>query len=511
MTDLSLLGGALGLGTQPSFDPGEAKGYLTELKSQGDKSRGELTRRRAATEGELSRDKTALESGYDDTVARRRAVVGNMQSIVDEATKALLEARQNRSSLPMLAAGSAMMMPSSTGGLGASLGAAGLTAAPYIAADRKSADEDIMRRANLRSLPLTMGDSLESDIGRTQAARLANTEAGQDAHRKLIETGLQQDVNTNQTQQGAVVRGMLTANATGMKAVQKEMTDMRKQAGLEAKNRMAAAIRDGTTYEGDNAEVEGKLTEAIYAQMFKDRYGVWPAQHAAGIAGKELSPAQLETGVPKMPRSVPKETKQERDTYTSIANLGNTAENNLSSLDFAQPPPGQQVPGMMSGPALWASRLAEAVGLEGDWGKKIAEAGTSVGAQQAIMRNFVLTMQQQQKGVQTEGDAKRMSEAIVNTTNTEQLNKLMYSWMRSQALSAQWQADVADSYVKANKNRASGINEHMNQHGRLPLVRPGPNGAKVTLSDYVDGFTKQHPDLKRDEAQKQAIEMWNTL
>lgn len=462
MSDISLLGGALGLGT-PSYDPKEAKGYLTELGTQQQKTERE----------------------YNDIIARRREKVDEMRRIVEDATQSLLQARQGEINLPLLAAGAAMMMPTSTGGLGASLGQAGMAAAPFVTADRQRQQNNIMQLANLQTMPLTMGEVIDRDTAGQLATRLGNLEQ----------------------QRSAVTRGTLTAQMTGMKAVQKEVGDLRRQAAQEAKNQMASALRSGSTYEKDNAEVERELTDAIYAQLFHQRYGTWPGQ---ATAGRDLSAEEIAQQVPKMPRSIPKETKQERDTYTSISTLGQTAEENLSALDFAEPA-GSQVPGMLAGPALWAAKLAEVVGLGGDWGKEIADAGADVGKMKAILNKFVLSLQTEQKGVQTEGDAKRMQEAIASVSNPAQLNKLMFSWMRSQALAARFQADLADQYVRGNKNRASGINAFLNEKARLPLVRPGPNNAKVTLWDYVDAYARQNPDMPKGEAQRKAIEMWQSL
>jgi hypothetical protein len=528
MSDTSILGGVLGLGSNVSYDPEAAKGYLTQIeqrKADTDRKFEEAQSRRRGAVGEakgyLKEQEgraTKLEGNYDDLVAQRRATVANMQKVVEEATRALLQTRENRVNLPLLAAGSAMMMPTSTGGLGASLGQAGMSAAPFISADRKSNDENIMRMANLKSIPLTMGEAIDRDVGSDISGRLGRAETARektmqsvlamnDSIDKDTAAQLAQRGNVLEQQQGAVTRGVMTAQTTGMKQVQKDLNDLRKQAANEAKNRMAIALRDGSTYEGDDAETEGQLTEALYQQLFKQKYGVWPAQ---ANTGKDATPEEIEKSVPKMPRSIPKETKQERDTYTAISSLGSTSEGQLSALEFAQSDR-PQVPGMLAGPALWASRLAEVVGLDGDWGKQIADAGTDVGKMKAIVQGFVLKMQTEQKGVQTEGDAKRMAEAIANVTNTEGLNKLMFSWMRSQALGAKYAADQADAYVKGNKGRASGINAHMNEKGRVPLVRSGPGGGKVTLWDYVQAYTARNPEMKREEAEKKAIEMWNSL
>lgn len=462
MSDISILGGALGLGANPSYDPSEAKGYLTTL----------------------NREQTRTEGEYKDAVAQRRARVAQMQSVVDDATKALIEARVGRTNLPLMAAGAAMMAPTSTGGLGASLSNAGAAAVPAIERQRAGNDAHIKQLADLKSVPLTMGDGVDKDV----AAQLATR------------------ANTLQQQSSAVQRGVLTAQTAGMKAVQKEANELRKQAAQEAKNQIAASLRSGATYEGDDGAVERQLTESIYAQLFHQRHGVWPGQ--AGL-GRDASPEEVEKMVPKLPRLIPKETDKEREYYTGLSSAGSTAESTLSALEFAEPT-GNQVPGMLAGPALWASRVAEVFGVGGDWGKQLAEAGNEVGKQKAILQNFVLDMQKQQKGVQTEGDAIRMAQTIANVGNTGELNKLMYNWMKSQAIAAKWQADQVDKFVTSNKGRASGINDFANKQ-RLDLVRPGPNNAKVTLWDFVEGYRKQNPDMPRDAATNKAVEMWKSL
>jgi hypothetical protein len=465
-SDLNILGGVLGLGN-PVYDPSAAQGYLTELRDR----------------------QKAADTEYNDVLQRRRAKVADMSRIVDEATRALVATRTGRVNLPMMSAAAGMLAPTRTGSFGESIGNALGAAVPTLQADRTSEDQNILRTTNLKSLPITMGEGIDKD----EAAQIA------------------QRGNTLLAQRSAVERGVLNAQSSGMKLVMKQDAELRKIAAANAKAQMQAAQKAGVMYNADDTEVMRQLQEAEYAKLFKQAYGVWPTQAPGGTHANKTFTDEDAKEMYKLPERIEMEKKEEREYYAAVSSAGQAAQNNLSALNFAQPPPGTQVPGLLAPIAVTAARIAEAFGLGGKWGQQIQNAATDVGKMKAVLQGFVLDMQQQQKGVQTEGDAQRMANVIANITNPEELNIVMFNWMKSQQLGAMYRAELADKYVAGRRNSASGIRNYLGDNDRFDLSRTATNGKRVTLWEFYNGYKDRNPNLGGDELLKQAIEAWKTL
>lgn len=479
MTDLATAQGALSIEsptlTQPEYDPTASKGYLTDLKAQGDKS----------------------QASYDDTMAARKNRLADMQRIIAQATESLAKAREGGINLPLLAAGSAMMMPSSTGGLGASLGAAGAAAGPAIARERQNTTEDIMRNANLRTLPLTMGDTIDRDT------------AGQ----------LSQRINSNQTQQGNVVRGMLTAEGTnnrmkqqaeiaqarlkqaaelaGIRLSDKDLNDMRKQASTEAKNQMNAGLKSGAIYEGDEATIEKQMTDALYAQMFFSKYGKYPGQMTSGTN---------ETGnVPQMPKRIEKESKDDLAKLGETRTAGNSANASFNQLNAVKWDDTTQ--GVLAPVVQELGRWASSFGVPGEDIKKLVNAGADVTEFKKITAQTLQDIQNKAKGTQTEGDAKRIAEALQGVTNSKEANALIRNFLQSQNLSAMYAQDVANDYVAGQKNRATGIDKHLNEQSRMPLTHV-VDGKTVSLYEAYQRMRAVNPKMDANDAMKETVKMW---
>lgn len=479
MTDLTTAQGALSIDsptiTAPEYDPKAAKGYLDELKTQGTKSQG----------------------AYDDTMAARKGRLADMQRIITQATESLAKAREGRISLPLLAAGSAMMMPSSTGGLGASLGAAGMAAAPLVARDREATDSNIMRTANLSTLPLTMGDTIDRDA------------AGQLATR----------INSNEGQQSGVVKGMLSAEATnnrmkqtaeiaekrlkqaaelaGVRLSAKDLNDMRKQASTEAKNQMNAALKSGAIYEGDEATIEKQMTEALYAQMFFSKYGKYPGQMTSGTE---------ETGnVPAMPKRIEKESKDDLAKVGEVRTAGNSANASFNQLNAVKWDDTTQ--GVLAPIVQELGRWASSFGIPGEDIKKLVNAGADVTEFKKITAQTLQDIQNKAKGTQTEGDAKRIAEAMQSVTNSKEANALIRNFLQSQNLSAMFAQDVANDYVAGQKNRATGIDKHINEQARMPLTHT-VDGKVVSLYEAYQRMRAVNPKMNDNDAMKETVKTW---
>lgn len=479
MTDLTTAQGALSIEsptlTQPEYDPTAAKGYLTDLKTQGD----------------------TTQKSYDDTMAARKNRLADMQRIIEQATQSLAKAREGGVNLPLLAAGSAMMMPSSTGSLGASLGAAGAAAGPAIAREREGTDANIMRVANLKSLPITMGDTIDRDASGQLSSRL----------------------NANQTQQGTVVKGMLAAEASTARAKQqaeiaqarmkqaaelagvrlsdKDLNDMRRQAGNEARNQMNASLKSGAIYEGDEATIEKQMTDALYAQMFLSKYGKYPGQMTSGTA---------ETGnVPQMPKRIEKESKDDLAKIGEIRTAGNTANDNFNQLNAVKwddTTQGVLAP-LVQGLGTWASSF----GVPGEDVKKLIAAGADVTEFKKIAAQMQRSIENKAKGTQTEGDAKRVLEGMQNVTNSKEANALIRNFLQSQNLSAMYQQDIANDYVAGQKNRATGVDKHVNENARMPLTHT-VDGKVVSLYEAYQRMRAVNPKMDANEAMKETVKTW---
>lgn len=483
MTDLTTAQGALTMNlpsiTAPEYDPRAAKGYLDELKTKG----------------------AASQTSYDDTMAARKSRLADMQRIIEQATTSLAKAREGRINLPMLAAGSAMMMPSSTGGLGASLGAAGSAAAPIIARERQSLDDNIMRTANLQTLPLTMGDTIDSDASRQLSSRLG----------------------TNEAQQGNVVRGMLSAEATsnrmkqqveiaekrmkqaaelqGVRLSTKDLNEMRLLAGREAKNQMQATAKSGAVYEGDEATIERQITEALYAQMFFSKYGKYPEQMTSG---KEIPQEEIDKKL-QMPKRIEKESKDDLAKIGEVRTNGNSANASFTQLNAVKFDDTTQ--GVLAPVVQELGRWASSFGIPGEDVKKLVNAGANVVEFKKIAAQTLQDVQNRAKGTQTEGDAKRIAETMQQVTNPKEANLLIRNFLQSQNLVAMYQQDAANDYVAGQKNRATGIDKHLQETGRMPLTHT-VDGKHVTLFETYQHMRAVNPKMSADTAMKETVKTW---
>ncbi len=524
MTDLSSVGGALGLGN-PTYEPAEAKGYLGDLKKQS----------------------TQADAEYNDVVAKRKERLGQMQGIVDEATKALLQAREGRVNLPLLAAGAAMMGPTRTGGLGEALGNAGRAGAGALQADREQENRDTLQQVNLKSLPLTMGEAIDKDTESQIAARR----------------------NALLGQQLGINRGMLSAQAAGAKVAVKDLNDLRKQASQEAKNEMMAATRAGTQYEGDEATVEKRMTDARFAQLFYAKYGKWPAQYMSGR--EDMDPKELEKTIPAMPpvvgntilrkqaetevrqqlqnaqkqgtiymgdpaqvakameenrynellkqrhpnlgnaeplpipRAVEKESKDDLAKAAAMRDTGNAANesfNNLNATNFEGTTQGVMAP-VVEELGRWASSF----GLSGEGVDKLIKSSADITEFKKIAAQQLQTLQTIQKGTQTEGDAKRIAQAMQQVTNSKEANVLIRNFLQSQNIARMYAQDVGNEFISGQMNRATGIDKHLNEQTRMPLTHT-VNGKTVSLYEMYNTVHQRNPELAGDKLMRETVRLW---
>lgn len=525
MTDVSTIGGALGLGN-PTYDPAEAKGYLGDLKKQS----------------------TQADAEYNDVVAKRKERLGQMQSIVDDATKALLHAREGRVNLPLLAAGAAMMGPTRTGSFGESLSNAGKAAVPALQAEREGEDRNTLQTTNLRTIPLTMGEAIDKDT------------EGQIATRRNALLGQTLGIN----------RGMLSAQAAGAKLAVKDLNDLRKQAAQEAKNVMIAAQRAGHQFEGDEATVLQQMTEANYAKLFNAKTGKWPSQF---ISGKEdMSPEEIAKTLPQMPKivgntilrkqaeteataamaaakaagtifeggdeaavqamiekrynelhqerfgapppnakevtppkGIEKESKDDLAKAAAMRDAGNSANNNfnnLNALNFEGTTQGVLAP-VVEELGRWASSF----GLSGGEIDKLIKSSADITEFKKITAQTLQEVQNRAKGTQTEGDAKRIAEAMQRVTNSKEANQLIRGYLQSQNISAMYAQDIGNEFIAGQRNRATGIDKHLNEQTRMPLTAT-LNGQTKTLYDMYNTVRAKNPDMPGDKAMRETVRLW---
>lgn len=526
MSDTSILGGALGLGN-PAYDPDQAKGYLADLKKDT-----------AKTEGE-----------YNDVVAKRRERLGQMEDIVKQATQSLLQAREGRVNLPLLAAAAGMMAPTRTGGMGEALSNAGRAAVPALQAQREGDDRDIMQQTNLRTLPLTMGEAIDKDA-QSQLATRSNAMLGQ---------------------QLGINKGMLSAGVAGMKFGAKELNDLRKQAAQEARNEMMAAQRQGTQFEGDEATVLNKMTDVKYAQMFYAKYGKWPSQVMSGR--EDMPPSEIEKTLPKMPgvvgntllrkqaeaeakaqmqaaqkngtvydaddatvmknltenryaelykqrfntmppgmtetpgvpRAIEKESKDDLKKAGEMRDAGNTANssfNNLNALDFENTTQGVLAP-VVEELGRWASSF----GISGGAIDDLRKSSANITEFKKITAQTLQDIQNKAKGTQTEGDAKRIAEAMQRVTNSKEANQLIRGYLQSQNIAAMYAQDIGNEYIAGQRNRATGIDKHLNEQTRMPLTHT-VNGKTITLYDAYVSMRAKNPAMPSDQAMRETVKLW---
>lgn len=523
MSDTSILGGVLG---SPSYDPDQAKGYLGDLKKQS----------------------TQADAEYNDVVAKRKERLGQMQTIVDEATKALLQAREGRINLPLLAAGAAMMGPTRTGSFGESMSNAGKAAVPALQADREGADRNALQTANLKTIPLTMGEAIDKDT------------EGQIATRR----------NALLSQTMGINRGMLQAQAAGTKLAVKDLNDLRKQAAQNAKNYMMSAQKAGHQFEGDEATILQQMTEAEYAKLFNAKTGKWPSQF---ISGKEdMSPEEIAKTLPKMPvvtgnttarkqaeaeakaalanakangtiydaddatvyqnmverlyqdklkelnispkeakeipplpRAIEKESKDDLKKAGELRDAGNTANanfNKLNSLDVEGTTQGVLAP-VVEELGRWASSF----GLTGGKLDELIRSSANITEFKKISAQMLQEIQSTQKGTQTEGDAKRIAEAMQKVTNSKEANKLIVGFLQSQNISNMYAQDIANEEIGRNKNRATGIDKFVNENARMPLTHV-IDGKTITLYDAYANMRRSNPSMPSDKAMRETVRLW---
>lgn len=170
-------------------------------------------------------------------------------------------------------------------------------------------------------------------------------------------------------------------------------------------------------------------------------------------------------------------------------------------------------------------RLAPAKEFIGQWAdqlnlgesfKRSIKEANDLTAFNAIVSRQLQSLQTVQKGVQTEGDAKRFKEALGKATSPEAANELIWRQMKAVNYSAAQQQRFVDHWQR-NSDGGSLFGPGGNTNARsawldyrqkLPLVGQGKDGSVIFLNEYLEQARKLNPDEPGWE--KKAYRSWQT-
>jgi hypothetical protein len=252
---------------------------------------------------------------------------------------------------------------------------------------------------------------------------------------------------------------------------------------------MDTAKKNGTIYDGDDTAVMQALIEKRYNELHKERFGT-PAPNA-----KET----------ELPRAIEKESKDDLLKAKEMRDAGNSANssfNNLNALDFENTTQGVLAP-VVEEMARWASSF----GISSEGVDKLIKSGANITEFKKITAQTLQDIQNKAKGTQTEGDAKRIAEAMQRVTNSKEANQLIRGYLQSQNIAAMYAQDIGNEYIAGQRNRSTGIDKHLNENTRMPLTHT-VSGKTITLYDAYVHMLTTNPGMPKEQAMRETVKRW---
>lgn len=191
--------------------------------------------------------------------------------------------------------------------------------------------------------------------------------------------------------------------------------------------------------------------------------------------------------------------------YSDVRTSGMNSETSLRQIEIARRIP--VTPGATAPLFARAGALAESLGFDRSVLEQLGLGQASTAeAFTGVMNNLVLSKMQEQKGPQTENDAKRIEATVAQLGNTPEAADFL---LRTAQALAQRNIDRHQFYdqYRAEKGTFEGAAQAWrNQIGGQPLVGYNPNTRlPVFYSEFMSGFQKANPSATIEDARK----VWN--
>jgi hypothetical protein len=147
------------------------------------------------------------------------------------------------------------------------------------------------------------------------------------------------------------------------------------------------------------------------------------------------------------------------------------------------------------------------LGIPGD----ITDSASMLGIAQAAVSGSVLGKQLLQKGVQTEGDAKRMEAAGPTLTQPKVALEFLTRTAKASGLRQLEMSAFRDDWRRKNQSDL-GMGDAWNRYlNDTPMTALMPNNKLMFVNEYVDQYMKAHPTGSPEQRRGAALNDWRKL
>lgn len=157
------------------------------------------------------------------------------------------------------------------------------------------------------------------------------------------------------------------------------------------------------------------------------------------------------------------------------------------------------------------ANVMSALGLEGGLTAEAVKGKTF----DAIKNQAVQVLQNAAKGPQTEGDAKRFTESLVQVKNPAEANKLIAKFMEAQVWKRRAEIDFRSKYNNIPDQAPSGASaKWQDWSSSVPLIQRIKN-TPVFVQDFVNNIVKDNPSVVEQYGEvyvrREALKEWRKL
>lgn len=155
--------------------------------------------------------------------------------------------------------------------------------------------------------------------------------------------------------------------------------------------------------------------------------------------------------------------------------------------------------------------VLSALGLEGGLSKEAVKGQTF----DAIKNQAVQVLQNAAKGAQTEGDAKRFAESLVQVKNTAEANKLIAKFMEAQVWKRRAEIDFRSKYNNIPEQAPAGASaKWQDWSASTPLIQR-IKGTPVFVQDFINHMVQDNPKIVEQYGvtyvKREALKEWRKL
>jgi hypothetical protein len=188
------------------------------------------------------------------------------------------------------------------------------------------------------------------------------------------------------------------------------------------------------------------------------------------------------------------------EEYLGVRERGNSAAETLDTI--------RQTRAVAAPTGKFAAARDTLGGVLREFGYKgdLAKDATDLQKLNQITSNYVLGKQLEQKGVQSESDARRMRDTFAQITNTEEANDFILRAVESQKTREMEKADFYEQWRAGKGGSVDGAAGAWRKHIReTPVVGVNPNSKQpVFLHEFMDQAAKANPGMSED----QILQVW---